>query len=205
MKNKTTTSVLALVLMCFSFVFVQAQNGNSISEQNQKLMKNFLALMENSSSYQNYKVIDKERINGFQENLGSYLMQEQSSKKQVVSQLQQKDQAIKSLENQLSKLQTANESLLGSTESISFLGFKVNKATYSVIMWLLVLGSIAFSGILFLKYQRANEITTSSKSILKDLEDEYESFRRVCIQREQDLKRKLYDEMKKTDGLRNAS
>ena len=205
MKNKTTTSVLALVLMCFSFVFVQAQNGNSISEQNQKLMKNFLALMENSSSYQNYKVIDKERINGFQENLGSYLMQEQSSKKQVVSQLQQKDQAIKSLENQLSKLQTANENLLGNTESISFLGFKVNKATYSVIMWLLVLGSIAFSGILFLKYQRANEITTSSKSILKDLEDEYESFRRVCIQREQDLKRKLYDEMKKTDGLRNAS
>lgn len=205
MKNKTTTSVLALVLMCFSFVFVQAQNGNSISEQNQKLMKNFLALMENSSSYQNYKVIDKERINGFQENLGSYLMQEQSSKQQVVSQLQQKDQAIKSLENQLSKLQTANESLLGNTESISFLGFKVNKATYSVIMWLLVLGSIAFSGILFLKYQRANEITTSSKSILKDLEDEYESFRRVCIQREQDLKRKLYDEMKKTDGLRNAS
>lgn len=205
MKNKTTTSVLALVLMCFSFVFVQAQNGNSISEQNQKLMKNFLALMENSSSYQNYKVIDKERINGFQENLGSYLMQEQSSKQQVVSQLQQKDQAIKSLENQLSKLQTANENLLGNTESISFLGFKVNKATYSVIMWLLVLGSIAFSGILFLKYQRANEITTSSKSILKDLEDEYESFRRVCIQREQDLKRKLYDEMKKTDGLRNAS
>lgn len=205
MKNKTTTSVLALVLMCFSFVFVQAQNGNSISEQNQKLMKNFLALMENSSSYQNYKVIDKERINGFQENLGSYLMQEQSSKQQVVSQLQQKDQAIESLENQLSKLQTANENLLGNTESISFLGFKVNKATYSVIMWLLVLGSIAFSGILFLKYQRANEITTSSKSILKDLEDEYESFRRVCIQREQDLKRKLYDEMKKTDGLRNAS
>ncbi len=205
MKNKTTTSVLALVLMCFSFVFVQAQNGNSISEQNQKLMKNFLALMENSSSYQNYKVIDKERINGFQENLGSYLMQEQSSKKQVVSQLQQKDQAIESLENQLSKLQTANENLLGNTESISFLGFKVNKATYSIIMWLLVLGSIAFSGILFLKYQRANEITTSSKSILKDLEDEYESFRRVCIQREQDLKRKLYDEMKKTDGLRNAS
>lgn len=205
MKNKTTTSVLALVLMCFSFVFVQAQNGNSISEQNQKLMKNFLALMENSSSYQNYKVIDKERINGFQENLGSYLMQEQSSKQQVVSQLQQKDQAIESLENQLYKLQTANENLLGNTESISFLGFKVNKATYSVIMWLLVLGSIAFSGILFLKYQRANEITTSSKSILKDLEDEYESFRRVCIQREQDLKRKLYDEMKKTDGLRNAS
>lgn len=205
MKNKTTTSVLALVLMCFSFVFVQAQNGNSISEQNQKLMKNFLALMENSSSYQNYKVIDKERINGFQENLGSYLIQEQSSKQQVVSQLQQKDQAIESLENQLYKLQTANENLLGNTESISFLGFKVNKATYSVIMWLLVLGSIAFSGILFLKYQRANEITTSSKSILKDLEDEYESFRRVCIQREQDLKRKLYDEMKKTDGLRNAS
>lgn len=45
----------------------------------------------------------------------------------------------------------------------------------------------------------------SSKSVLRDLEDDYESFRRVCIQREQNLKRKLFDEMKKTDSFRNAS
>lgn len=72
-------------------------------------------------------------------------------------------------------------------------------------MWILVFGLISFLAVFYLKFQRANEITQSSKSVLKDLEDEYESFRRVCIQREQNLKRKLFDEMKKSNGLKNAS
>lgn len=204
MENKFTTSVLAFVLVCCNFMFIQAQNVNQVSDSNQKLMKNFLALMENSSSYQNYKVIDKDRIVSFQSNLGDYLRQEQNSKIDVVNQMSLKDNEINALQNQISELQNANANLLGSTTTINVFGFHINKLVYSFVMWGLVLISIAFSAIFFLKFQRANEITSSSKTVLRDLEDEYESFRRVCIQREQDLKRKLFDEIKKK-GLRDAS
>lgn len=205
MKNTTATSALALFLMCFNFVFMNAQNVNQVSETNQKLMKNFLALVENSSSYQNYKVVEKEKMFNFQSNLGDYLKQEHNSKIEITNQLSKKNNLIDALQTQILELENSNASLLGSIHSISFLGIEINKTTYSIVMWMLVLGSIVFSAIFFLKFQRANEITTSSKLVLKDLEDEYESFRRVCIQREQDLKRKLFDEMKKSDGLRNAS
>ena len=205
MEKKFTTSVLALVFVCCNFMFVQSQNVSQVSESNQKIMRNFLALMENSSSYQNYKVIDKERITNFQSSLVDYLRKEQSSKNDVANQLNQKNSTIAALQSQISKLEAANANLIGSTESIGFLGLEINKTTYSIVMWILVLGSIAFSGILFLKFQRANEITTSSKSILKDLEDEYEAFRRVCIEREQSLRRQLFNEIKKTNELRDAS
>ena len=72
-------------------------------------------------------------------------------------------------------------------------------------MWFLLLGSIAISGFLFLKFKRANAITSSSKLILQELEDEYESFRRVSIEREQALKRNFFNEMKKIKQLETAS
>jgi tetrahydromethanopterin S-methyltransferase subunit F len=205
MKNTATTSVFALFLMCLSFSLIQAQSENQTSVSNQNLIKNFLTLTESASTYQNFKVIDKMKIANFQSNLVDYLKQEQNSKNEIVNQLQQKSSTISTLQNQISALESSNANLASGLNSIGFLGMAINKTVYSVVMWMLVLGSIAFSGILFLKFKRANEITQSSKSVLKDLEDEYESFRRVCIQREQDLKRKLYDEMKKSNNLRNAS
>jgi len=58
---------------------------------------------------------------------------------------------------------------------------------------------------MYYRYKKANEITESFKMVLQELEDEYENFRRVCIEREQNLRRQLFDEIKKTNELRDAS
>lgn len=69
----------------------------------------------------------------------------------------------------------------------------------------LILGLMLLVGFLFVRFKRANAITSSSKLILQELEDEYESFRRVSIEREQALKRNFFDEMKKIEKLKSAS
>lgn len=205
MKNKTTPTVLALILMCFNFVLVQAQSVNQVSESSQKVMQNLSALLNNSSNYKDYKVIEKNAIAEFQSDLGNYVRQEKAKHNEINNQLQTKESTISALEAQVLNLEKSNQLLLADAKTVSFLGLDINKTMFTVTMFLLFLSSLIFAGILFLKFQRANEITQSSKSVLKDLEDEYESFRRVCIQREQDLKRKLFDERKKTNNYRNAS
>ncbi len=205
MKNTTTPSVLALLLMCFNFALVQAQNVNQASDASQKVIQNLSTLLSNSSNYKNYKVIEKNAIADFQSNLGNYVKQEKAKQSKISSQLQTKESTISALQAKVLNLENSNQLLLADTKTVSFLGLDVNKTMFTVSMFLLFLSSLVFSGILFLKFQRANEITQSSKSVLKDLEDEYETFRRVCIQREQDLKRKLFDERKKTNNYRNAS
>ncbi len=72
-------------------------------------------------------------------------------------------------------------------------------------MWTLFLGTLLVSGILFYKFKTANAITKHSKSVLKDLEEEYESYRRVCIEREQGLRRQLFEEAKKSKEFKSVS
>ncbi|MEQ3661375.1 MAG: hypothetical protein ABNG98_08820 [Flavobacterium sp.] len=205
MKSKLTTNVFVLVLLCCNFITLQAQEMNQVSVSKQELMKNFSSMMKESLPYKNYKVIDQNQIISFQSDLGNYLRQEQIAKKETLNQLNVKDNTIIALQNKVSELQIVNSNLLVDAKSVSFLGMAINKTMFSVVMWFLVFGVIVFSGILFLKFRRANDIANSSKSVLRELEDEYEAFRRVCIQREQNLKRKLFDEIKKTDNLRNVS
>lgn len=205
MKSKLTTNVFVLVLLCCNFITLQAQEMNQVSVSKQELMKNFSSMMKESLPYKNYKVIDQNQIISFQSDLGNYLRQEQTAKKETLNQLNVKDNSIIALQNKVSELQIVNSNLLVDAKSVSFLGMAINKTMFSVVMWFLVFGVIVFSGILFLKFRRANDIANSSKSVLRELEDEYEAFRRVCIQREQNLKRKLFDEIKKTDNLRNVS
>lgn len=203
MIKKFTLSVL--FLLCSNLIMLHAQEVNSVSVSKQEIMNNFSVLMKKSLPYKNYKVIDENQILNFQSDLGNYLKDEKTRHNTALSQLEAKNNSILTLKNKISELQNANSSLLVDVKTISFFGMSINKAIFTSVMWLLVIGSIVFSGILFLKFKRANDIARSSKSVLRELEDEYEAFRRVCIEREQGLKRKLFDEIKKTDSLRNVS
>ncbi|WP_320816151.1 hypothetical protein [Flavobacterium sp.] len=205
MNRRLITSVLVLVFLCGNFMNSQAQELNQVSASKQELMKNFSIMMKKSLPYKNYKVIDQNQIVNFQSDLGNYLRKEGVVQKKILNQLEAKNNTILALQNKISELQNTNSSLLGDVKSMSFLGMSINKTVFTSVMWILFLGAILFSGILFLKFKRANNIASSSKSVLRELEDEYEVFRRVCIQREQNLKRKLFDEIKKTDSLRNVS
>lgn len=180
-------------------MFVNAQ------EDNLGLENSFSTIINDASSYKNYAVIEKETIANFQSELTTFMNQQESKRQKVSNQIEAQNKTIVALQKQLVSIQSANAALLADTKSFNFLGMAVNKTAYSVVMWILFLSAVVFSGIFFLNFKRANEIIKSSKSVLRDLEDDYESFRRVCIQREQNLKRKLFDEMKKTDSFRNAS
>lgn len=199
MKKTVPTSVLVLLIVFANSMFVNAQKTSP------NLTTNFSTILNNASSYKNYAVIEKETMANFQSELSTYIKLQEKNKSEVFSQLEAKNNAIVALQKQITSLQSTNAALLTDTKSFNFLGMAINKTAYSVVMWILFLSSVVFSVILFLNFKRANEIMKSSKSVLRDLEDEYESFRRVCIQREQNLKRKLFDEMKKTDSFRNAS
>lgn len=205
MEKITTNSILTLVLCCCNFLFLTAQDDRETSDLDQKLAKQFNFLLEKSSSFQNYKVVDKEKMLEFQAILDDYILKEQVSRDVILLELENNKKAIASLNEQIELLNKENIALQENSSSFSFASFRIDKTVYSLGMWILVFGLISFLAVFYLKFQRANEITQSSKSVLKDLEDEYESFRRVCIQREQNLKRKLFDEMKKSNGLKNAS
>lgn len=188
-----------MCLFCASLLSLNAQ------EKSKKVSNDLTRLLDVSSSYKNYKVIEKGAISNFQSTLNNYIRQEQNTQASLRKELKVNEDKILGLQNQMNELKKSNEVLLNEKASISFLGFLIDKKNYSIVMWTLFIGTLLVSLVLLFKFKAANKITNNSKSLLKDLEKEYDSYRRVCIEREQNLRRQLFEEAKKNKELMNAS
>lgn len=199
MKKLTRNSVLVALLFFANLVTVNAQ------EKTPKIASDLSNLIDKSSSFKNYKVIEKSTILNFQSALNKYIQQQQNKQAELTNKLNTNAKLTLDLQNQLKEFKTTNESLVNEKASISFLGFSISKNSYSIIMWTLFLGTLAILGIVFLRFREVDKINKNSKSVLKDLEEEYESYRRVCIEREQGLRRQLFEEAKKFKELKNVS
>ena len=196
---------ITVILLCSSFMLLHAEAPNQKLNSNQKLGDQFSLLRNNSSTYKNYRLVKEDWIVNFQSSLGNYLEQEKAQKNAALTQLKTKDSKINILQNEIAALQNTNIDLAGNNNSINFLGITFSKNVFTTLIGFLILGLMLLVGFLFVRFKRANAITSSSKLILQELEDEYESFRRVSIEREQALKRNFFDEMKKIEKLKSAS
>jgi biopolymer transport protein ExbB/TolQ len=182
---------LVLFVFCANFANLKAQ------EKSTKLSTDLSTLIDNSNSFKEYKVIDKGALTSFQASLNSYVKQEQSIQMNIENEIKANEKVIQALEKEMKSLKTTNEKLMNDKANIAFFGFSVSKENYSVIMWTLFLVSLTVAVILFLSFKKANRVTKESKSLLADLEEEYQSYRGVCVEREQNLRRQLFDKVKK--------
>ncbi|WP_130733375.1 hypothetical protein [Flavobacterium sp. J27] len=192
--------------MLVALLFFSASLTVSFAQENEpKIATDLNTLITKSSSYQNYKVIEKNAIYGFQNSLKSYINQQQEIQTDLNKEIADNKKNIIVLQNQIQELKQTNNVLNEEKASISFLGMLVSKDNYSITMWTLFLVTLAVAGILFYRFKTANAVTSHSKAVLRDLEEEYESYRRVCIEREQSLRRQLFEEAKKNKELKNVS
>lgn len=192
-------SILAFFILCTSIISLQAQ------EKSTKLTNDLSNLIDKSNNFKEYKVVEKKAIVGFQSTLNNFIKQEQNIQASLRSQLSANEKKISVLEKQMEDYKSKNEKLVAEKANINFLGFSISKENYSITMWALFLGALAAAVILFLSFKRANKITKESKTILRDLEDEYQLYRGSSVEREQNLRRQLFDEVKKNKDLKSVS
>ena len=79
----------------------------------------------------------------------------------------------------------------------SFLGLQVKKTNYSLSLWTLILALILTLLYFIFKFSSNNILSNKAQSDLKDMDFEYEQYRKKSIEREQKLRRALQDEINK--------
>lgn len=181
-----------MLLFCTNSLFGQepVQADNSIDDQ-------FDALFENSNNYKNYEVVER-----------NSLLELQRNTKLKISELNQKIDSSQTLiskqEKEISQLQlsldntTANlDQAAQAKEEIIFLGMPLNKSTYRIITWgiILILAAVLF--ILLYKFRSSNLETKEAKKNLAKIEEEYEEYRKTALEKQQKLGRMLQDERNK--------
>ena len=108
-----------------------------------------------------------------------------------------KQQKIDSLNTLLSKTNEKLTATVQAKNSLRLFGIQMEKSTYKSIMWLIIAG-LAFCLFLFIAlFKRSNIVTVQTRKVLEETQAEFEAHRKRALAREEQIVRKLYDELNK--------
>ncbi|AVM49499.1 hypothetical protein [Capnocytophaga sp. oral taxon 878] len=206
------------IIIALSSLFALSANAqtDSIAARTQQVMQNtqasvvpqeethpttlegvFQQLIDKSGSWQNFKMLDKAKLAVFQrsmaDSINSVRAQLTTEKQQVLTH----EATIKELNDKITELQTTLTDTQNQKDSVNFFGALVSKSVYNSIMWGIVIALGCLLILYIYKYSNGNAITKKSIGDLTDLQEEYESYRKAAIEREQKVRRQLQDEINK--------
>lgn len=202
MKNTSLIYLLFVTLiLLISPITTQAQDAEGDAGP-QTLKRQFQEMLDKSESYTEYKVIKRSLLSQYskavQDSLNVNRNEIRSLKSKVAdqqSQISTLSIRIKELEEKLAKSEELRESL-------SFLGINLNKATYHIVVWLIIAGLVVFGGIAYTSFMRSNMITAKSKKEYSVLEVEYEEHKKKSHEKQIKMGRELQTERNRVEELK---
>ncbi|HZH69407.1 MAG TPA: hypothetical protein VFD80_03045 [Flavobacteriaceae bacterium] len=166
-------------------------------DPSQTLEKQFEQMYTTSSNYKEYKVVKKAAMLQFKQNALDSLQQQWNEIAALQNNTNKQLQQIQKLQDELNDLRATLNETIESKDSFSFLGVSLKKTTYSLITWgLIILLTFAFLVVLY-KYNFANKTAADCRLKLDETDEEFLHFKQRSMEREQQLNRKLLDEIKK--------
>ena len=78
-----------------------------------------------------------------------------------------------------------------------FLGMPLSKSTHSILVWFIIIILILLLLLFIFKYNRSHLLTKEAKQNLKNLDADYENYKRLALEKQQKLGRQLQDEKNK--------
>ena len=94
---------------------------------------------------------------------------------------------IETLNTDLNRTKNERDDAIRNKDSLSVLGIKMNKALYSTIVWLIILGLAGVVVILFLLYKRTRMVTVQTRKELEAIIEDYETHRKTSREKYEKL------------------
>ena len=177
----------------------------SISQETKKdtlsIEGEFDLIYKTSSSYKEFKVIRKSRFQNLKNKVSDSI-------KLLNEELQLKNYKIIRLEQDLNNINKVllkkiveEEKEIRKKNSISFLGIQLNKSTYTITVWSIILLLIIALFYFIYQYKNSYQIILHAKKNVLEAENELANNKKKSLEREQKLRRQLQDEINKQRGV----
>ncbi len=172
--------------------FLQKTKNDTLS-----LSKQFEQVYRRSSSYKDFKVIRKSTFQNLKKNtLDSIKIIDEKLKieSQKNTRLEQEISSVAKI--RLEQDLELSEAIL-EKKTISFVGLKLKKNTFKIIIWSIFFMFIIIICYLAYKLKDGVRITSQAKKELTRVEKEFNSHKKKSLVRDQKLRRQLQDEINK--------
>lgn len=178
------------------FILLIAQ-GTYSQESDNTLDNQFVDVIDNSNRYQDFKVVKITKLNNLRKSVSDSIANLKSEIENLHNNQLIQQNRIDSLTSELNKLNVALLNSQKKEDGISFFGAIMKKSVYNTIMWGIIAFLLISVFIFIFKFKRSNTLTKEAQEKLADTEAEYDTHRQTALEREQQLRRKLQDEINK--------
>ncbi|THH37586.1 hypothetical protein [Neolewinella litorea] len=195
-------SFLCFVFLLFSTApFLAQQSGNSAQDGDGSLESQFETILSQSNRYREgsreFKVVPRDRLDAFMKNVSDSIATYTTRIGELESQHAALQARIDDTSSEVADRDALIAELNEERDTVGLLGMQLDKGTYSLIMWSLVIGLL----IALLIALGSTRIAAGNNSALKrerdKLAEELEQSRKSRLTVEQDLRRQLQDEINK--------
>ncbi|GLR16198.1 hypothetical protein [Portibacter lacus] len=194
-------NILTLLMMIFAFSLGTAQQAseNEGSLDGGTIESQFDYLISKSNNYQQYKVVRKDFISKFFQNISDSLASNNEEITKLNNTIYEQQISVDSMKSQMMTLNADLTQVNKEKNSFSLFGLLLNKVTYNTLMWSLILGLLGALLFFIYRFKRSHVVTAKAKENLSKTKEEFDAFRKKTLEKEQVLMRKLQDELNKNE------
>lgn len=192
--------IVSLLVLSTTFSIGQVQIESAptpFNTKNSSLTTQFNFLMEQSRTYVNNKVVKIDWLNKFHSNSTDSIKDLRAENKNLIESYQKEKNRAESALEKLSLKEAELTSVQLDKDSITMFGSPTTKGSYKSIMWTIIIIITALLLFLTFKFKSSNSTTKETKERLANIEDELDSTKKKFRLKEQEIMRKLQDEINK--------
>lgn len=182
--------VLAISLLTFTAVVNAQTSKKSIDDQ-------FTSLINESSNWQSYKVVEKGKLNQLQRNVLEATNQLQNEIDNNKAALAEQKASLGTITSKLLTTEEALKEALNRENNLEVIGIPTSKSTFKLLVCIVIaILLLALAG-LFIQFKKSYADTKEARKKLFETEEELEELKKRSLEREQKIRRQLQDEINK--------
>ncbi len=182
--------ILLLTVSCALYVLpaIAQQNTTTLEEQ-------FVDVIDKSNRYEDYKVVKIYKLNNLKKNVLDSIASIKKDLENAQGTIALQKSEIDTLTQSVTSLQTELKTSIENQDGINLFGALIKKTTYKITMWGIIGLLVLIALFLSFKFKNSNVITKAANLKLAETDEEFETHRQRALEREQQLRRKLQDEL----------
>lgn len=190
--------ILIAVLFALPFSGIAQQD----LEEPNTLNNQFILLKKKSNNYQQYKVVEKTKLDGFWSAVEDTLNVNSAEIRGLKTEVRGLKENVSTLETNLADRDSSLNDQAYQIEHMSFLGMDMTKGGYITFSWVIIFILIAAVLILYFRFTSANKITKGAKKEFSQLQGEFDEHKRKTREKETKLMRDLQTEINRVEELK---
>lgn len=166
-----------------------------LTKSNLKEQINYLEL--HTKIYENFRAIREDMFQKIKINITDSLVLSKNEITGLITSTSALKKVIDSLNISNKATEAKLEEITVSKNNIKFFGAEINKSTYNNMMWTIVAVLLVILTLGFLIFQRNMSVTINTNKELKELQAEFETYRRTTREAREKVSMEHFNELKK--------